>query len=99
MFLDDNNVKVIRVSSTTSVTALTGSILNALKDSNSVELRAMGAGALNQMYKSLAKANIAISAKGLILFIRPGFDTVFEEKNGEKLEKTVLIARIVLRSC
>lgn len=92
------DTKVIKVSSTTSVSALTGSILNALKeDSRSIELRAMGAGALNQMYKSLAKANIAIAVKGLDLYIRPGFDTVIEEKDGEKLEKTVLIARIVIR--
>ena len=94
----EKEVKVIKVSTTTSVQSLTGSILNALKECHKeqVELRAMGAGAISQMYKALAKVNSIIAVRALSLYIRPGFDTIYEEVNGEKKEKTVLVARLFL---
>lgn len=88
--------KVIKVSASTPVASLSGSILSVLKSGEKVELRAMGAGAISQMYKATAKARTAMATLGRDLLIRPGFDTIVEEENGEKKEKTVLLAHIVL---
>lgn len=93
----EKEVKVIKVSASTPVTSLTGSILNVLRTGKeTVELRAIGAGATSQMYKALAKTNSAVAVRGISLFVKPGFDTVYEEVDGEQKEKTVVVARIVL---
>lgn len=93
----EKDVKVIKVSASTPVSSLTGSILTVLNTGkDTVELRAIGAGATSQMYKALAKASGAVAVRGISLFIRPGFDSIYEEVNGESKEKTVMVARIVL---
>lgn len=93
-----NNVgicKVIRVASSTSVSSLAGSIINALNDPHnaSVVVKSMGAGATCQMYKGIASARRGIADKGMDLLIRPGFST--EVIDGK--EKTVLVANLVIQ--
>lgn len=89
------NKKLIKVSSTTSVPQLSGSIVHSVdEDSNvNVELRAIGASAVNQMYKGIASARGILAQRGKDLYIIPGFDTVTE---GEQ-SKTALIARLVIK--
>ena len=92
--------QVIRVAKTTSVSSLSGGIVKFFEEDEEVELRAMGAGATNQMYKAIASARKVIAQKGYNLMIIPGFDTI-EDANGslspdgKKKEKTVLVARLV----
>ena len=84
--------KKIRVSSKSSVPQLAGSIVISVEEGSNVEVRAVGASAVNQMYKGIASARGTLAAKGKDLLIKPGFDEIKE--NDE--EKTVMIARLVM---
>lgn len=84
--------KQIRVSAKSPVPQLAGSIVISIENGDSVEMRAVGASAVNQMYKALASARGTLASKGKDLFIKPGFDRI-EEESGEK---TVMIAHIVI---
>ena len=83
--------KVIKVSSTSPVPQLSGSIVVSVEEGFNVEVRAVGASAVNQMYKAIASARGILATKGKDLFIKPGFDEINE--NG--VERTVMVAHIV----
>lgn len=85
--------KVIKVSSSTSVPQLSGSIVASIEEGFDVEVRAVGAGAVNQMYKSLASARGILASKGKDLFIKPGFSESVEGEN----TRTVMVAYIILQ--
>lgn len=84
--------RVIRVSAKTSVPQLKGSIIMSIEEDKDVVLRALGASAVNQMYKGIASARGTLASKGKDLYIKPGFDEV---KDGEEF-KTVMVAYIVV---
>ncbi|UWD54036.1 MAG: Stage V sporulation protein S [Bacteriophage sp.] len=84
-------IKVIRVSSKSPVPQLSGSIVASVEEGCDVEVRAVGASAVNQMYKAITSARGILATKGKDLFIKPGFDEISE--NGE--DRTVMVARIV----
>lgn len=88
-----SNKKVIKVSAKSPVQALASSIVFSIEAGESVILRAVGASAVNQMYKGIAVARGTLASKGADLFIKPGFDEVVE--NEEK--KTVMVANIVIQ--
>ena len=90
--LDKKN-KVIKVSSTSPVPQLSGSIVVSVEEGFNVEVRAVGASAVNQMYKALATARSIFASRGLDLTVKPGYDEV--EIKGDK--RTVMIARIVVK--
>lgn len=87
--------KLIKVSSTTSVPQLSGSIVHSIDEDRNlpVELRAIGASAVNQMYKGIASARGILAQRGLDLSIIPGFETITEGENS----KTALIAKLVIK--
>lgn len=85
--------KQIRVSAKSPVPQLAGSIVISIENGDDVELRAVGASSVNQMYKAMASARGTLAAKGKDLFIKPGFDEIKEDG----YEKTVMIAHIVIR--
>lgn len=83
-----------KVKSTTPVKTLATSIGTCLiKEGKEVTVRAIGAGAVNQMYKALAIARGQVAVSGKDLLIKPGFDTIND--NGET--KTVMIAKVILQ--
>lgn len=84
--------KVIKVSSSSSVPQLSGSIIISIEENKEVEVRAVGAGAVNQMYKAVASARGVLATKGKDLYIKPGFDETTE--NGSA--KTVMVAYLVV---
>lgn len=89
-----DEVKRLKVSGSSPVKELAGSIIKCYDDGNkNIELRAIGASSVNQMYKALATARSVFAQKGLDLTIKPGYDEA--EINGEK--KTVMIAKIVVQ--
>lgn len=88
----NENKKVIRVKGSTPVPQLASSIHISVCDGLDVEIRAVGASAVNQMYKGLASARGTLASKGKNLYIQPGFDDITE--NGET--KTVIIAHVVI---
>ena len=91
----DNSVKakkIIKVSSKTAVPQLAGSLIKCIEAHENVQLRAVGASAVNQMYKAIASARGTLAAKGTDIYIQPGFDEI--DECGEK--KTVMVANIVI---
>lgn len=84
--------KKIRVSAKSPVPQLAGSIIISIENGESVELRAVGASAVNQMYKGITSARGTLAAKGKDLFIKPGFDEIHEDG----CEKTVMLAHLVI---
>lgn len=85
--------RVIKVSAKSPVPQLASSIVICIENGDSVELRAIGAGAVSQMYKAVASARGMIAVKGKDLYIIPGFDTIVEDD----MEKTVMVARLVVK--
>lgn len=85
------NKRLIKVSSTSPVPQTAGSIVISAREGKDIELRAMGAGAVNQMYKAIASARGTLAPKGYNLYIIPGFADIEEEGT----TKTVVTAKIV----
>lgn len=84
--------KIIKVSSSSSVPQLSGSIVISIEEGQSVEVRAVGAGAVNQMYKAIASARGVLATKGKDLYIKPGFDEIVEDGK----TRTVMVAYLVV---
>lgn len=85
--------KKIKVSAKSPVPQLAGSIVISIEHGEHVELRAVGASAVNQMYKALASARGTLASKGKDLLIKPGFDEI----NEDGFQKTVMIAHVVIQ--
>ena len=90
-----DKVKQLMISGSSPVKETAGSIVKCYTESgeHNIELRAIGASAVNQMYKGIASARGILAQRGKDLYIIPGFDTVNE---GEQ-SKTALIARLVIK--
>lgn len=91
--MEDNAVKKILVGGGSPVRELAGSIVKCYDSGErNIELRAIGAGSVNQMFKALATARSIFAQKGLDMCVRPGYDKT--EVGGEK--KTVMVAHLVI---
>ena len=89
-----SEVKQMMVKGSSPVRELAGSVVKCYESGErTIELRAIGAGSVNQMYKALATARSIFASRGLDLTVKPGYDEV--EIKGDK--RTVMIARIVVR--
>ena len=75
---------VLKVSSNSDPTNVAGAIAGILRDNNdqAVELRAIGAGAVNQAVKAIAIARGYVAPSGMNLVVTPGFLDV--EIDGEE---------------
>ena len=91
----DNNVKQLMISGSSPVKETAGSIVKCYIDSgeHNIELRAIGASAVNQMYKSMATARAIFAQKGLDLSFKPGYDEVIIDDE----KKTVMVARLIVQ--
>nr|DAT58930.1 MAG TPA: Stage V sporulation protein S (SpoVS) [Caudoviricetes sp.] len=90
----NEEIKYLMVSGSSPVKELAGSVVKCYEGGDrNIELRAIGASSVNQMYKALATARSIFAQKGLDLLIRAGYSEA--EIKGDK--KTVMIARIVLQ--
>lgn len=85
--------KIIKVSSKSPVPQLAGSIIISIDSGETVELRAIGASSVNQMYKACASARGTLASKGKDMYLVPGFDEISEDG----MKKTVMIAHLILR--
>jgi stage V sporulation protein S len=70
-----NRETAIKVSARSDPNSLAKTIARALLDSPRVQVRAMGAGAVNQSVKAIAIARGIVATRGLDLVDRPGFET------------------------
>lgn len=85
--------KQLMISGSSPVRETAGSIVKCYGSGvDEIELRAIGASSVNQMYKAMATARSIFAQKGLDLSFKAGYDEV--EINGEK--RTVMIARLVV---
>lgn len=84
--------QIIKVSSSSSVSTLSGCIVSSIEEGSEVELRTMGAGALNQAVKAYIKARGILSTHGSDTYLLPGFISVKE--NGE--ERTVISLKVMM---
>ena len=88
-----SEVKQMMVKGSSPVRELAGSVVKCYESGErTIELRAIGAGSVNQMYKALATAGSIFAQKGLDLSIRPGYDEVEVEGN----KRTVMVARLII---
>lgn len=88
----NNEVRILKVKSNANVQSLAGCITACVNKGETVELHAIGAGAVNQMLKATIIARGYVAALGKNLAIIPGFGTIKGEENGDR---TMIITKVV----
>lgn len=92
---------IIKVKGSSPVRELAGSVIKCYEGGErDIELRAIGASSVNQMYKALATARSIFAQKGLDMSVRPGYDeTEIEDDSTDTSMKkrTVMVARLVIK--
>ena len=92
--MNQQQTKRLMVSGSSPVRELAGSIVKCYDGGErNIELRAIGASSVNQMYKALATARSIFAQKGLDMTIKPGYDDAVIDGN----KKTVMIAKVVVQ--
>ena len=71
--LEHKNSDIIKVAATSRPTAVAGAIAGVMRDRRSVEVQAIGAGAVNQAVKALAIASTYLDGDGIALLCVPRF--------------------------
>lgn len=86
----------IRVSGGSQVKETAGCIVKSWEDGNIVQVRAIGASAVNQMYKALATSCVLFAQKGLVARVRPGYDEaeVWDSITNQNVKKTLMVGYI-----
>ena len=70
-------IEMLKVSSKSNPNSVAGAIANSLKDKTTVEVQAIGAGALNQAIKSIAIARGFLAPAGRELYCIPSFSETY----------------------
>lgn len=81
-------METLKVSSKSNPNKVAGAIANVIRERNSVEVQAVGAGALNQAIKAIAIARGFVAPSGMNLICIPAFSDISiegEEKTALKL--------------
>ena len=81
-------MEIIKVSSKSNPNKVAGALANTLREKESVEMQAIGAGALNQAIKAIAIARGFVAPSGKNLVCIPAFSNILidnEEKTAIKL--------------
>ena len=81
-------METLKVSSKSNPNSIAGALANVLKDTSSVEIQAVGAGALNQAIKGIIIARGFVAPSGKNLYCVPSFAVVTidnEERTAIKL--------------
>ena len=81
-------MEILKVSSKSNPNSIAGALANVLRESDSVEIQAVGAGALNQAIKGIIIARGFVAPSGKNIYLVPSFSEVFiegEERTAIKL--------------
>ena len=81
-------METLKVSSKSNPNSVAGALANVMREKGSVEIQAIGAGALNQAIKSIAIARGFVAPTGKNLFCIPAFTDITidgEERTAIKL--------------
>lgn len=73
-------METMKAAATTNPVSLAGAIAAAVNKDGKAEIRAIGAGAVNQAVKAIAVARGYVAASGKNLVCTPGFTTVPMDK-------------------
>lgn len=82
-------MEVLKVSSKSNPNSVAGALVGVLKESGTVELQTIGAGALNQSIKAVAIARGFVAPHGIDLICIPAFADI--EIDGEERTAIKLI--------
>lgn len=74
-------IKIVKVKTESSVSAVAGSLSNILKEQNSIDVQTIGAGALNQALKAIIVLRGYLTPLGEDIEIVPNFQEI--KINGE----------------
>jgi len=69
-------MEVLKVSAQSKPKAVAGALSAVLRDNSSVELQAVGAGAVNQAVKAIAIARGFVAPNGIDLIVIPAFSEI-----------------------
>ena len=72
-------MEILKVSSKSNPNSVAGALANILKERDTVEIQAIGAGAINQTVKAIAIARGFVAPLGIDLITIPAFATVVVE--------------------
>ncbi|MBQ8473226.1 MAG: stage V sporulation protein S [Bacilli bacterium] len=81
-------METLKVSSKSNPSSVAGALANVFKDKESVEIQAVGAGAINQAIKAIAIARGFVAPSGKNLICTPAFSDISiegEERTAIKL--------------
>ena len=81
-------METLKVSSKSNPSSVAGALANVFKDKTSVEIQAVGAGAINQAIKAIAIARGFVAPSGKNLICTPAFSDISiegEERTAIKL--------------
>ena len=79
-------MEILKVGSKSNPNSVAGALTNVLRETRSVEVQAVGAGALNQAIKAIAIARGFVAPSGKNLYCIPSFAAI----NIEGEEKTAI---------
>ncbi|MGL5311657.1 MAG: stage V sporulation protein S [Peptostreptococcaceae bacterium] len=82
-------MELLKVSSKSNPNSVAGALAGVLREHNSAQIQAIGAGALNQAIKSIAIARGFVAPSGMDLICIPAFTDI--EINGEQKTAIKLI--------
>ena len=86
-------METLKVSSKSNPNSVAGALANVLKDSNSVEVQAVGAGALNQAIKSIIICRGFVAPSGKNLVCTPAFTDITIDGDERTAIKLIIEAK------
>ena len=86
-------METLKVSSKSNPSSVAGALANVFKEKNSVEMQAIGAGALNQAIKGIAIARGFVAPSGKNLICIPAFTDIVIDGEERTAIKLIIEAR------
>jgi stage V sporulation protein S len=83
-------METLKVSSKSKPTSIAGALANIIRKENSVEMNAVGAGALNQGIKGIAIARGFLAPSGVDLVCIPSFQDIKIENENKTAIKLII---------
>ena len=86
-------METLKVSSKSNPNSIAGALANVLREENTVEIQAVGAGALNQAVKGIIIARGFVAPSGKNLYCIPSFASITIDEEERTAIKLVIEAR------
>ena len=86
-------LEILKVSTKSNPNKVAGALANVFREKNSVEIQAIGAGALNQAIKAIAIARGFVAPSGKNLYCIPAFTDITIEGDERTAIKLIVEAK------